>query len=171
MAILIITNAEGLFLASKWLTYAYAGGESKMKTFIIQVIDNNISLDWWKEIVKHFVKCGHSFEIRCWKDEQDEISCATKYGTLRNIGEEVAVNGDVTEDLLNELLSDEQRNKDNYNKMTRYFGISAKNSDYEISSEHYGTEVFVFTDDEKDIDFMEKLTSEYRECFSIDIQN
>lgn len=42
-----------------------------------QMTDNRISSDWWRKVVKHFVNVGDDFEIRCWKEETDEIKQAS----------------------------------------------------------------------------------------------
>ena len=33
-----------------------------MKQFFVQMIDNSMSSQWWKEIMEHFVKVGDTFE-------------------------------------------------------------------------------------------------------------
>ena len=51
-----------------------------MKQFCVQMIDESISSQWWKTIMKHFVKIGNEFEIRCWREEVAEIESASLYG-------------------------------------------------------------------------------------------
>ena len=44
-----------------------------MGAISLQMIDKKTSSDWWRKVVKHFVNVGDAFEIRCWKEEVDEI--------------------------------------------------------------------------------------------------
>ena len=44
-----------------------------MKQFGVQMIDYSISSQWWRTIIRHFIKEGDAFEIRSWKEEADEI--------------------------------------------------------------------------------------------------
>ena len=48
----------------------------------LQMIDSHISSHWWQELVKYFVNVGNSLEIRCWKEESEEIQQALQYGNL-----------------------------------------------------------------------------------------
>ena len=77
----------------------------------LQMTDNRISSDWWRKIVEHFVNVGDAFEIRCWKEELDEIRQASLYGNPTEDRNEVSVKGVVTSELLAELLSDEPSDK------------------------------------------------------------
>ena len=45
----------------------------------LQMIDSHISSHWWQELVKYFVNVGNSLEIRCWKEESEEIQQALQY--------------------------------------------------------------------------------------------
>ncbi len=142
-----------------------------MKACIIQLTDGNMSSEWWKDIIGHFVRTGDFLEIRCWKDEQDEIIRASRYGEFKNVGEEVVFTGTVTNALLNELLTYESEDKAIYNKMPGYFAVRLQGSHYKISSEHYGTELYVSVDDDKEIAFLKEVTDRYEDCFSIMVQN
>ena len=98
-----------------------------MGVISLQMIDNRISSDWWKKLVEHFIKVGDAFEIRCWKEELDEIRQASLYGNPTEVRNEVSVKGVVSVELLTELLSDEPSDKSIYNKMTKYFTINVEN--------------------------------------------
>ena len=67
-----------------------------MKQFGVQMIDNTISSQWWKQIMKHFVRVGDKFEIRCWKEDVAEIREASLYGTAVDDKYEVSIKGIVT---------------------------------------------------------------------------
>ena len=62
-----------------------------MRRFGIQMIDHSVSSDWWKSIIKHFFKVGDNFEIRCWKEETEEILQAQQYGTATDEGNEISI--------------------------------------------------------------------------------
>ena len=101
-------------------------GGHAMKRFGIQMIDHSVSSDWWKTIIKHFFKVGDNFEIRCWKEEIEEILQAQHYGTATDEGNETSIKGVLTDKLLLELMTDNPTDKDIYNKMTKYFTINVK---------------------------------------------
>ena len=71
-----------------------------MKQFFVQMIDNSMSSQWWKEKIEHYVKAGDTFEIRCWGEEAAEIGEASLYGTVVADGYEVSVKGSGPEELL-----------------------------------------------------------------------
>ena len=48
----------------------------------LQMIDKSVSSHWWREVVKHFLRVGDALEIRCWKEEEEEIRLASAYGPL-----------------------------------------------------------------------------------------
>lgn len=138
-----------------------------MKRFAVQMIDNSISSDWWKTIMEHFTSVGDTFEIRCWKEELSEIAGASLYGAATEDKNEVSIKGIVTQELLEELLTDSPEDKEIYNKMTRYFTVNIKNDLYDIWSGHYGTEMYIEMASVKDIDFFEQVMDQYSEMFSI----
>lgn len=140
-----------------------------MKRFFVQMIDESISSNWWREIIEHFVRVGDTFEIRCWKEELSEIASAAFYGSAVDDENEVSIKGCVTEKLLEELLTDEPVDKSVYNKMTKYFTVNVKNSSCNISSEHYGTEMYIEITSDKDIAFFEQVMNQYPEGFSVGI--
>ena len=138
-----------------------------MKQFGVQMIDHSISSQWWKKIMEHFVRVGDAFEIRCWKEEADEIMEASLYGTATEDGYEVSIKGRVTKTLLEKLLTDEPSDKNIYNKMTKYFTIRIKNDLCDIWSEHYGTEMVIDIVNDSDIIFFKQVIEQYPESFSI----
>ena len=140
-----------------------------MKRFGVQIINNTISSQWWKQIMKHFVRVGDKFEIRCWKEDVAEIGEASLYGTAVDDKYEVSIKGTVTKELLEKLLTEEPVDKSIYNKMTQYFTIHVENDLCNIWSEHYGTEMAVDIIADTDIEFFEQIMRQYPESFSIGI--
>lgn len=134
-----------------------------MKNFSIQMIDHHVSSGWWKAIIGHFVKVGDSIEIRCWKEEANEITCAECYGKAIDAGNEVSVSAVVTDALIKELMSEEQRYENLYNKMTKYFTINVKNECCDFCSAHYGTEMYITIHADSDIAFFENAMGKYTE--------
>lgn len=140
-----------------------------MGVISLQMIDNRISSDWWKKLVEHFIKVGDAFEIRCWKEELDEIRQASLYGNPTEVRNEVSVKGVVSVELLTELLSDEPSDKSIYNKMTKYFTINVENDKCFFCSAHYGTEMYLEKVSDADILFFESVVKQYNDCFSVGI--
>ncbi|MBE6813755.1 MAG: hypothetical protein E7523_12920 [Ruminococcaceae bacterium] len=123
----------------------------------LQMIDNRKSSHWWKKLVEHFIEAGDAFEIRCWKEETDEIKQASLYGNPTEDNYEVSVKGVVTAELLAELLSEEPSDKSIYNKMTKYFTINVENERCFFCSAHYGTEMYLERVSDADISFFESV--------------
>lgn len=140
-----------------------------MKRFGVQLIDHSISSQWWKEIMKHFVRVGDRFEIRCWREEAAEIGEASRYGAAVDEKYEVSIKGIVTKELLEDLLIEKIADKSIYNKMTKYFTIHVENDRCDIWSEHYGTELVIDISADADIDFFEQVMGRYPGSFSIGI--
>lgn len=138
-----------------------------MKQFGVQMIDNFISSQWWKKIMKHFVKVGDTFEIRCWREEIAEIAEASFYGTAVDDKYEVSIKGTVTKELLEKLLTEEPTDKSIYNKMTKYFTIHVKNDLCDIWSAHYGTEMAIDIIFDPDIEFFEQIMRQSPESFRV----
>ncbi len=136
----------------------------------LQMINNRISSLWWKEIVKRFVHTGDNLEIRCWKEETDEIKRASVYGNPEEDKNEVSVCGTVSEEFLIELLSENPTDKSIYNKMTKYFTINVKNGQFRFCSAHYGTEMYLTGVSDNDIAFFKKVMEPYSTDFSVHIQ-
>ena len=70
----------------------------------LQMIDSHISSHWWQELVKYFVNVGNSLEIRCWKEESEEIQQALQYGNLTEANYEVSIKGIVTKRIFNRTI-------------------------------------------------------------------
>ena len=77
----------------------------------VQMIDSTVSFDWWRKLLQHFVSIGNELEIRCWKEETEEIQKASLYGIPMEDKSEVSVRGVVTVELLSELLEEEPADK------------------------------------------------------------
>jgi len=141
-----------------------------MREISLQMIDCRISSDWWKKLVKYFVKVGDSLEIRCWKEETTEIKQASAYGKPTDDNYEVSIKGVVSEQLISELLSEKPTDKSIYNKMTKYFTINAEYKGRKFCSAHYGTEIYLIGVSDDDITFFQDVMKEYtEEDFSVHI--
>lgn len=140
-----------------------------MNTISLQMIDHSVSSLWWKSLVQHFVQIGDIFEIRCWKEETDEIHQASMYGKLAEDKNEISIKGFVSAELLMELLSEEPNDKTIYNKMTKYFTINIEKKQYSFCSAHYGTEIYIIGASDDDISFFQEIMESYSEYFSIHI--
>ena len=141
-----------------------------MREVSLQMIDRRISSDWWKKLVKYFVKVGDSLEIRCWKEESAEIQQASIYGNPNDDNYEVSIKGVVSEQFMSELLSENPTDKSIYNKMTKYFTINAEREGIKFCSAHYGTEIYLIGVSDDDITFFQNVMKEFsEEDFSIAI--
>lgn len=137
----------------------------------LQMINNRISSDWWKSLVKHFVRAGDALEIRCWREETEEIRQASAYGTPEEDHYEVSVSGVVSEALIAELLSEAPADKRIYNKMTKYFTVNAEHAKRRFCSAHYGTEMYITGASDDDIAFFRRTMEAYSgEDFSVSIE-
>ena len=139
-----------------------------MKRFSIQIVDNAVSSGWWKAIIHHFIRVGDNFEVRCWREETQEILQVKRYGEAIEEGNEVSIKGVLTDELLSELMEENPTDKEIYNKMTKYFTINVKNELCDICSAHYGTEMYIAINSNQDILFFEQVMSQSSaDCFSI----
>ena len=143
-----------------------------MKTISLQMIYNKVTSLWWREVVSHFVKEGDRFEIRCWKEETDEIGEASKYGCPTDDGNEVSVKGIVSNNMIAELLSDDPKDKSIYNKMTKHFTINVYSEKAFFCSAHYGTEIYIEGISDEDVLLFLNIIEKYNEddYFSINIK-
>ena len=119
--------------------------------------------------MRHFVRVGDSFEIRCWREETSETEKASLYGVSAEDSYEVSVKGVVTDGLLKEWLTEEPADKTIYNKMTKYFTIHVENDLCNLWSEHYGTEMAIVVTAEKERVFLEQVMGQYPEACSVGI--
>ncbi len=141
-----------------------------MREVSLQMIDRRISSDWWKKLVRYFVKAGDILEIRCWKEEAAEIQQASVYGNPTDDNYEVSIKGVVSEQLISELLSENPSDKSIYNKITKYFTINVESEERKFCSAHYGTEIYLIGVSDDDITFFKDVMKEYtEEDFSIAI--
>ena len=141
-----------------------------MREISLQMIDRRISSDWWKKLVKYFVKVGDRLEIRCWKEETAEIKQASVYGNPTDDNYEVSIKGVVSDQFISELLSENPTDKSIYNKMTKYFTINVEREGRTFCSAHYGTEIYLTGVSADDIALFQDVMREYtEEDFSIAI--
>ena len=136
-----------------------------MKRFNIQMVDNTVSLEWWKTIIHHFIRAGDNFELRCWKEETQEILQAKRYGEAIENGNEISIKGILPDALLSELMEEDPTDKEIYNKMTKYFTINVKNELCDLCSAHYGTEMYIAINSDKDISFFEQVMGQYSDDY------
>ena len=141
-----------------------------MKEVSLQMVNRRIDSDWWKELIKYFLRVGDSLEIRCWKEESDEIQQASRYGNLTDDNYEVSIKGIVSEQFISELLSENPTDKSIYNKMTKYFTINVEREGIKFCSSHYGTEIYLIDVSDKDVSFFKNVMKAYtKDDFSISI--
>ncbi len=141
-----------------------------MKEVALQMVNRRINSDWWKELIKYFLRVGDSLEIRCWKEESDEIQQASRYGNLTDDNYEVSIKGIVSEQFISELLSENPTDKSIYNKMTKYFTINVEREGIKFCSAHYGTEIYLIDVSDKDVSFFKNVMKAYtKDDFSISI--
>ncbi len=134
------------------------------------MVDNTVSSAWWKTIIHHFIRVGNDFEIRCWKEETEEILQAKRYGEATEEDNEISIKGIFVDELLLELMAENPTDKVIYNKMTKYFTINAKNELCDICSSHYGTEMYIEIYFDEDILFFNQTMSQYPDAsFSIGV--
>ena len=133
------------------------------------MIDNTVSSSWWKELVRHFVRVGDELEIRCWKEETEEIKAASRYGKPTAERTEVSIRGTVTDAFPRELMDEEPTTRSRYNAMTKYFTINVKNELCDFYNEHYGTEIYMEKLCENDVSFVEDVFSQWGDAFSVGI--
>jgi len=134
------------------------------------MLDRHAGADWWKKIIQHFVKQGDEFEIRCWNEEHEAIKKALSYGRLSQDEShfEKSIKGVVSEQMLKELLAAPERTGQTIeHKMTEYFTIMIKDK---ISSEHDGTELYLFNLSDHDVEIFNEIMAPYRKSFSMSIE-
>jgi len=132
-----------------------------MKRYNIQMINHNISSEWWKQIVEHFIRDGDNIEFRCWKEESAEISRAQCYGKAEEDGNELSIKAVITKELIEELMYENPKDKEIYNKMTKYFTLNVHNELCDICSAHYGTEMYITIYSDNDKLFFRQVMSKY----------
>ncbi len=123
----------------------------------------------WKKLIRTFAVIGSKYEIHCWKNELDEIKMAMQYGKEKRDALQPWEHGTIIEGIIDDNFIDMLDNMekpeatDMCNKMTPFFSIFIKNV---ISSEHYGTEIYIFSEPADKFGFM-ALLEELREYADI----
>ena len=103
---------------------------------------------WGTECFALELQDGEPLDSHCWKNEKEEIASALQYGTLEDTNWEYGevIKGMLTAELIRELLEWKCTEEDVYEKLTPYFTLQAGN----VCSEHYGTEIYLEQEPEKD---------------------
>ena len=141
-----------------------------MREISVQMIDRHIASDWWKKLIKNYIKVDDILEIRCWKEELAEIQQASVYGNPIDDNYEVSIKGIVSEQFISELMSENPMDKSIYNKMTKYFTINGEREQFKFCSAHYGTEMYLIGVSDEDIAFFQNVMDKFsEEDFSIHI--
>lgn len=141
-----------------------------MKRISLNVIDyviNNINVNWWKQIMSVFLKPGHNFEIRCWKNEKEVIEKALKYGKLNEAEKsknEISINGILSEKMIQDILAEPK--PDNYDKWTDFFTINIKDN---FCSAHYGAEIYIYDLTDHDVEIIKQIISPIQDFFSFGV--
>lgn len=141
-----------------------------MPNIEIQVLDDTLSSEWWNYMIRYFIRIGDSMEIHCWNEESDEIESAMSYLSSERIssGFETIIRGVVTEKIIQDLdVFFSATDKVNYNKMTRFFAILIENK---LFSEHYGTEMYLFDIQDKDMVIIQEMLLPYADKVSMHIE-
>ena len=134
-----------------------------MREISLQMIDHSVSSVWWKALVHYFIQVGDSLEIRCWKEEIEEIQQASIYGNPTADHYEMSVKGVVSERFLAELIAENPTDKSIYNKMTKYFTINTEHGKRKFCSAHYGTEIYLIGVSDDDIAIFQDIMKGYTE--------
>ena len=141
-----------------------------MREISVQMIDRHLASDWWKKLIKNYIKVDDILEIRCWKEELAEIQQASVYGNPIDDNYEVSIKGIVSEQFISELMSENPTDKSIYNKMTKYFTINVEREQFKFCSAHYGTEMYLIGVSDEDIAFFQNVMDKFsEEDFSIHI--
>lgn len=141
-----------------------------MREISVQMIDRHLASDWWKKLIKNYIKVDDIMEIRCWKEELAEIQQASVYGNPIDDNYEVSIKGIVSEQFISELMSENPTDKSIYNKMTKYFTINVEREQFKFCSAHYGTEMYLIGVSDEDIAFFQNVMDKFsEEDFSIHI--
>lgn len=93
-----------------------------------------------------FAVNGRTFEIHCWNGETAEIELALQFGKqkLEDWDRGVIIEGVIDNNFIDMLCNIEKPIcNDIPNKMTPFFSIFFEN---EFSSEHYGTEIHIYSE-------------------------
>ena len=141
-----------------------------MKRISLNVIDygiNDINTKWWKQIMSVFLKPGSDFEIRCWKDEKEEIEKALRFGKLNEAEKsknEISINGNLTEKMIQEILAEPKPN--DYDKWIDFFTINIQDN---FCSAHYGTEIYIYDLTDRDVEIIKQIILPTHDFFSFGV--
>ncbi len=142
-----------------------------MKMIAVQMVDDTVPDEWWKALLRHFLREGDELEIRCWKEEMEAVKAASKYGKPAAEKKEVSVRGEATGAFLRELMGEEPAERSGCHAMTRYFTINVRNERALFSAQHYGTELYMELSREEDAAFVEGVFRPWGEAFSVWIKD
>ena len=101
----------------------------------------------WRAIMRKKSEGAKTFEIYCWDQEAEWLEYALQYGEYKDVewAHGKVVTGQVTEEFIRMLTTlPKPEDSELYDKMTPFFSIFLDNG---FSSEHYGTELFVWMDE------------------------
>ena len=141
-----------------------------MKMISLNVIDyeiNNVNPKWWKQIMTVFLKEGHKFEIRCWKEEKEAIETALQYGEINKNEKsknEISITGTLTEKIIQDILT--LPDPDDYDRWTDFFTINIQNN---FCSAHYGAEMYIYNLTDQTVEMISQIISPIQEFFSFGV--
>lgn len=139
-----------------------------MRTIAIELTDyriHEVNTHWWKQILSLFLKPGRAFEIRHWRAEKDIVEKACAYGTISERDStdfEVSIKGVLTDAIIQEILHADASCPDE--QITEFFTINVAG---EISSSHYGRELYVSHPTKEVCDQLSAILTPVQEYFTI----
>lgn len=135
----------------------------------IQLLDHSMDSQWWKDLIHLFSAKGHTLGIRCWNEEQSEIAMAAALSnSIPQIeGFETFVAGKASPEVIDKLAAlPEPQDKQNCNRMTPFFTVNIPPHFY---SEHYGTEVFLFSLTFEETKQVKRIMAPFCQSFRVDV--
>jgi hypothetical protein len=101
----------------------------------------------WRVVMERKAQGAENFEIHCWDQDEEGMELALRYGVYKDVNwpNGKVITGQVTEEFIHMLTHQPKpESNDLYDKMTPFFSIFFDNG---FSSEHYGTEMYVWMDE------------------------
>lgn len=101
----------------------------------------------WRVVMERKAQGAENFEIHCWDQDEEGMELALQYGVYKDVNwpNGKVITGQVTEEFIHMLTHQPKpESNDLYDKMTPFFSIFFDNG---FSSEHYGTEMYVWMDE------------------------
>ena len=101
----------------------------------------------WRVVMERKAQGSETFEIHCWDQDEEGMKLALQYGEYKDVSwsNGKVITGQVTEEFIHMLTHQPKpESNDLYDKMTPFFSIFFDNG---FSSEHYGTEMYVWMDE------------------------